>query len=297
MTSMSAALARSITWDASKQSFLTVRLMVDSDVVDDAFRAYAYFRWVDDFVDVHAQTKADSTTFTARQKEIIESLFRGDHPSDLTREEELVADLISRHRMQEGGLHSYIRKMISIIDFDANRRGDLISADELTWYSQTLGASVVDAIQFFVGHKRSYPDTSDRYLAGIAAHIAHMLRDMRQDIADGFVNIPCEYLKQHHLEPENFEHPALRAWVRSRVDESRELFRLGKGYLDKLGMLRVKIVADWYSARFDGVLNMIEKDNYVLREDYGNRRRLGNWLRMVSVAIKTTSRHVRTRNQ
>jgi phytoene/squalene synthetase len=293
MPGRSAALARSITWDASKQSYLTARLMVDSGLVDDAMRAYAYFRWVDDYVDVHSQSKSDSKAFTTRQLQIIESLFRGDHPPGLSREEEIVADLISRHRTPEGGLHSYIRKMMGIIDFDAQRRGELVSADKLAWYSQSLGTSVVDAIQFFIGNDQSYPETNDRYLAGIAAHIAHMLRDMRQDIADGFVNIPREYIQQHNIKLENFDQSALRAWVRNRVDESRSLFRKGKRYLDKLGVLRVKIVGYWYAARFDGVLDTIERDGYVLREDYGNRRRLGNWLRMASVATSTALRHVR----
>lgn len=294
MTSMSAALARSITRDASKQTYLTARLMVDSDLVDDALRAYAYFRWVDDFVDLRSQTKTESTSFTARQKEIIESLFRGDRPSDLEPEEEMVADLIDGHRMQDGGLHSYIRKMMGVIDFDAHRRGVLISGEELAWYSQTLGASVVDAIQFFIGRKHSYPDTNNRYLSGIAAHLAHMLRDMRQDIADGFVNIPREYLELYDLKLDNYEHPALRSWVHRRVDQARLMFQQGKRYLDKLKVLRIKIVGDWYAARFDGVLDTIEKDNYVLREDYGNRRRPGNWLRMVSVAVSTTLRHARS---
>jgi phytoene/squalene synthetase len=293
MNSRSAALARSITWDASKQSYLTARLMVDSDLVDDAMRAYAYFRWVDDYVDVHSQSKADSKAFTARQLQIIESMFRGDHPSDLSPEEEIVAELISRHRTPEGGLHSYIRKMMGVIDFDAQRRGELVSAEKLTWYSQTLGASVVDAIQFFIGHNHSYPETSNRYLAGIAAHIAHMLRDMREDIADGFVNIPREYIDQHDLKLDDYEQPALRSWVRQRVNQAREMFRQGKRYLDKLSVLRVKIVGNWYAARFDGVLDTIERDDYVLREDYGNRRRLSNWLRMASVGTSTTLRHVR----
>jgi phytoene/squalene synthetase len=185
--------------------------------------------------------------------------------------------------------------MMGIIDFDAHRRGGLISGDELAWYSQTLGASVVDAIQFFIGHKHSYPEANERYLSGIAAHIAHMLRDMRQDIADGFVNIPREYIDQHKLKLDDYDHPALRAWVRRRVEQARILFKQGKRYLDRLKVLRVKIVGDWYAARFDGVLDTIERDDYVLREDYGNRRRLGNWLRMASVAVSTTLRHVRNR--
>ena len=41
-----ASLARSITRAGSIQTYFTARLMVDRDLVDDFFRAYAYFRWI-----------------------------------------------------------------------------------------------------------------------------------------------------------------------------------------------------------------------------------------------------------
>jgi len=294
MTARSAALAKSITWAASKQSYLTALLMVDKNLIDDAFRAYGYFRWIDDVVDVDSRNRFDRTSFMTRQKEIIRELYRGDRPADLTPEEEMVADLIWRHKANDGGVHSYIQKMLGVIDFDAQRRGKLVSAEKLVWYSDALGASVVDAIQFFIGSGEAYPKTDDRYSAGIAAHIAHILRDMRADIADGFVNIPREYLEQHGIDPEDVEHSAFRSWVRERVDTSRKLFRLGRRYLDNLVSLRVKIVGYWYCARFDGVLDAIEQDGYILRKDYGSRHGLANWMKMASVATSTTLRHIRS---
>ena len=43
-------LARSISKAASRQAYQTIRLLVDRDRVTDAYRAYAYIRWVDDIV-------------------------------------------------------------------------------------------------------------------------------------------------------------------------------------------------------------------------------------------------------
>ncbi len=45
-------LASSITKTASKQTYYTIRFLVDRDRVDDAYRAYAYFRWVDDVLEL-----------------------------------------------------------------------------------------------------------------------------------------------------------------------------------------------------------------------------------------------------
>ncbi|HWQ83615.1 MAG TPA: hypothetical protein VN363_03560 [Anaerolineales bacterium] len=44
-------LASQITRAASQQTYLTIRLLADPGQADDAYRAYAYFRWVDDWLD------------------------------------------------------------------------------------------------------------------------------------------------------------------------------------------------------------------------------------------------------
>ena len=53
---MTSHLASVITKAASRQTYYTIRLLVDRPLVDDAFRAYAYFRWVDDVLDAVAST-------------------------------------------------------------------------------------------------------------------------------------------------------------------------------------------------------------------------------------------------
>jgi phytoene/squalene synthetase len=51
MNTLQETLAPSITKAASKQTYYTVRFLVDHERVADAYRAYAYFRWVDDTLD------------------------------------------------------------------------------------------------------------------------------------------------------------------------------------------------------------------------------------------------------
>ena len=43
--------AAEITYAASKQTYYTSNFLVDRDLTDDAYRTYAYFRWVDDILD------------------------------------------------------------------------------------------------------------------------------------------------------------------------------------------------------------------------------------------------------
>ncbi|MCK4450022.1 MAG: squalene/phytoene synthase family protein [Anaerolineae bacterium] len=213
-----AGLAQSITRASSKQTYYTARLMVDKDLVSDFDRAYAYFRWADDIIDVSSQSDDERTSFIRRQRELIDRLYRNERPDDLTPEEEIVADLISHDKGENSGLQSFIRNMFAIIEFDAYRKGRLISQQELTWYSNCLGKAVTDGLQYFIGNGHPYPVTDNRLLAAIAAHIAHLLRDMLLDTADGFINIPREYLEAHGISPEDVDSPPFRAWVRERVD-------------------------------------------------------------------------------
>ena len=304
MSDTTAILAQAITWAGSKQTYFTARLMVDRDLVDDFYRAYAYFRWADDIVDaapsidggasndISSQSDDERIAFIRRQKELIERLYTGERPYDLTPEEEMVADLISHDRGENSGLQSFIRNMFAIIEFDAYRRGRLISQAELTWYSDCLAKSVTDGIQYFVGNGHPYPATEDRYQAAFAAHIAHLLRDTFLDTADGFINIPREYVETHGISPEDVDSPPFRAWVRGRVELARRYFREGKRYLDDLESLRCKIVGYWYCARFEGVLDTIERDGYVLRAGYNERRKLSTWLMMAWLGISLTLRHI-----
>jgi hypothetical protein len=61
--------------------------------------------------------------------------------------------------------------------------------------------------------------------------------------------------------------------------------------LDSLDVLRCKIVGHWYCARFEGVLNMIDRDGYVLRESYDDRKQLSAWLRMLQIWLRVSLQH------
>ena len=296
MSEDTANLARFITFSSSKQSYYTARLLVDSDLVDDCHRAYAYFRGVDDVVDVSSKSMEERVTFIERQRILINQLYANIRPGDLTPEEEIIADLISHDRGDDSGLRSFINNFFAIIEFDAYRKGRLITQGELTWYSDCLGKAVTDAIQYFIRNGHPYPANEAHYKAATAAHITHMLRDMYMDIAEGYINIPQEYLEANNLTPDDVNSPLFRAWVKERVILARRFIFEGKGYLDELDVLRCKIAGYWYCARFEVVLDTIEGDGYNLREQYAERNKIATWLKMAWLGIYITVKHVRCLN-
>lgn len=287
-----ADLAREITKTNSKQSYYTTRLLVDKDLEDDCFRAYAYFRWVDDVIDVHFTSPEERIAFIHRQKDLVDRLYRNEAIEDLDAEEELVAHLIRHDRCENSGLQSFIRNFLAVLEFDAYRRGRLISAAELNRYSSLLGRSVTDAIQYFIRNGHKYPEAESRCLAATAAHITHMLRDMQNDIDEGFINIPVEYLDANGLVVEALSDDQLRDWICTQVTLARQYFQFGKQYLGSLDVLRCKIAGYWYCTRFEVILDCIERDNFALRREYNQHYKPFLLLRMVWIGISLTIKHI-----
>lgn len=288
-------LARDITRRESMQSYLTMRLLVDKDLVEDSYRAYAYFRWADDVVDKLSDSNEKRAAFIGRQRALIEGLYRGERPEGLDRMEAMVAELIGNDRGPHSRLRSYIENFLAIIEFDAERSGRRITGAELREYSDRLAVAVTDAIQYFIANGYPYPEDERRIAAARAAHTTHMLRDLRQDLPAGYWNVPAEFLEAAEIGPEDWDTPAFRNWVRSRVEEAREDFRRGKVYINGLDVLRTKIAALWYCAHFETVLDTIERDGYRLRLDYSDGHRSAAWLKMIGLAVRVSLRHLGSR--
>lgn len=284
--------SRKITWTSSKQTYFTARAVVDRDLVDDFYRAYAYFRWADDIIDIFAQTNEERISFIERQKELIDTLYLGGQLEELRKEEKILADLIRNDRFKNSGLQSFIRNMFAVISFDAYRKGKFVSQGEIINYVEILSKSVTNGLQYFIGNGHPYPDSKNRYLAAKAAHITHLLRDMSNDIADGFINIPREYIIAEGINLEDIDSSRLENWVIDQVNQARKWFSEGKLYLDSLEVLRCKIAGYWYCARFEVVLDTIERDNYIIRNTYKERRSLINWFKFIWLTIRIVLKHI-----
>lgn len=272
--------ASTITRAASKQTYYTIRFLVDRDRIDNAYRAYAYFRWVDDILDVDSGSRFERGAFLERQKSLLEKCYQGETLQDANAQEKMLVELIQSDHEKDSGLGAYLRNMMLLMDFDARRRGTLISQVELNEYTRWLATAVIECIHYFIGHGEFAPRDETRYLAVSAAHITHMLRDTYDDLQAGYYNIPREVLEADHIGPQDVHSPAYRAWVKSRVSLAREYFEAGKGYFARVQNPRCRLACFAYIARFDWLLDTFEREGYCLRPQYNERKSAGTGLRM-----------------
>ena len=285
-------LAENITRAESKQSYLIIRFLVDRDRVPQAYRAYGYFRWVDDCLDLEFEKRSERIAFANRQRTIMDCCYRGDWPVNITVEENMLVNLIHRDLAENSGLQSYIRNMMAVMVFDAKRRDSLISEEELTDYSRHLATAVTDALHYFIGHDCFSPQIETRHYAAAAAHITHMLRDTFEDLESGYFNIPREFLESHGIDPWDVTSQAYREWVKRRVNLARAYFNIGREYLARVANLRCRIAGYTYIGRFEPVLDAIEHEDYFLRPKYPEYKSLGAGLKMCFSALsQSLNRH------
>lgn len=282
------SLARTITRAGSQQTFNVIRWLVDRERVEHAFQAYAYFRWVDDHLDEGLSLQSQRVAFVKRQQRLVDDLYAGKTIFDLSSEEQLLSALIRSDDSTHPGLHSYIRNLMKVMVFDAERRGRFISKDELVSYSLNLATAVTDGLHYFIGHEKDVPIGPARYQAVIGAHIAHMLRDTFDDVAAGYYNVPREQLQQHNIAPIDIESVAYRQWVQQRVQLARHCFSEGKTYLQQVESLRCRIAGFSYMARFEHLLDIIQRDGYRLRPTYDAGKRLIGGVKMARSVLMMT---------
>lgn len=272
--------AAAITKAASKQTYYTIRFLADRGLVDDAYRTYAYFRWVDDILDAASESgsvpdeaeRLERMAFLDRQKALLEAGYRNHIPGDVSVQERMLVDLIRSDPDRNSGLGSYLRNMMRVMEFDVRRRGRLIAQTELDEYTRWLAVAVTEAMHYFIGHGEFAPRDGTRYLAVSAAHITHMLRDTYDDARDGYFNIPREVLETHHIGPKDVRHEAYRAWVRQRAHLARKQFAAGGEYFRRSRNRRHRLAGFAYMSRFEWLLDTIAREDYVLRPRYDERK-------------------------
>ena len=277
---MPTTIAETITKAASTQTYYTIRLLVDRERVADAYQAYGYFRWVDDTLDAETMTGVERIAFIQRQKSLLEKCYRGEIAWDVDIQEQMLIDLIQGDHEMNSGLRSYLHNMMQVMDFDARRRGRLISQIELNEYTRWLATAVTDNLHHFIGHGEYAPHDETRYMAVSAAHITHMLRDTYDDLQAGYCNVPREALETNRISVWDIGSDAYRNWVKSRVQLAREYFKAGKACFARVQNPRCRLACYAYIARFEWLLDTIERERYLLRSQYNERKSARTGLRM-----------------
>jgi phytoene/squalene synthetase len=280
------SLARAITYNASRQTGWTIQTLVPRQKRADAFRAYAYYRWVDDVLDGENLSPSERVSFLESQQDLLRRSLDSRPPLQVNSDERLLVALTQGPMGKDPGLRIYLEDMMAVMTFDAHRRGRRITQAELQAYSRRLATAVSEAVYTFIGEECQAPRIAQRYLAADAAHIIHMLRDMHEDLEAGYVNIPLEVLPGDQIKAADLVRPEVQIWVQERVQTARAYFEQGEAYLALVDNPRCRVAGALYARRFLEVIEAIEREDYLLRRDYSDCKRTRAYLRMLIGAAR-----------
>jgi len=265
-------LAADITKSGSRQTYYTFLLLADRDRRQQAFRAYAYFRWLDDQLDCASGSREEKIAILKHQQELMEACYRREPPGKACPEEQMLVDLVRDDREESSGMQIYLRNMMAVMAFDVDRCGRTITPDELKEYTRLLATAVTEVLFYLIGHHDPPPDGVTRYDAVSGAHVVHMLRDMVEDTEVGYYNFPAEILKDERAGAGAFQSLPFRQWVNERVGVARLYFMAGREYITRVKNYRCRLAGFAYLARFEWMLWLIERDGYCLRAEYPERK-------------------------
>jgi len=294
---MKPILAAATTKSASRQTYYTIRFLVDRQRVEDAYRAYGYFRWVDDLLDGDALAGRDASPaaslsrarFILRQQSLLDRCLQGEVPRDVSPHEAMLVELVRRSDRADPRLEAYLRNMMLVMDFDVRRRGRRVTDAELTEYTRWLATAVTEAMHYFIGSRDVAPYDDLRYMAATGAHIVHMLRDTYPDLQAGYFNVPREVLEAHAIETTDVRSAPYRAWVEGRVRLARACFAAGRAYLTRVRSRRHRLAALAYIGRFEWLTEVLEDEDFVLRAHYARRGHLTSALRIARDVVLSLS--------
>jgi phytoene/squalene synthetase len=155
-----------------------------------------------------------------------------------------------------------------------------VTQQELEQYTHSLAVAVTEAMSYFIDSGADTPDDETRYLAVSGAHIVHMLRDTYADVRAGYFNVPREVLEASSIGPADVRCDAYRAWVSDRVRLARSYLNFGKDYFARIKSRRHRLAGMAYIARFEWLIETLEREDFRLRPEYAERRHLATGLRM-----------------
>jgi phytoene/squalene synthetase len=244
---------------------------------------YTYLRTVDDRIDTMEHTPQDKKRYLSEQRELIDDLYAGDVQHGTS----VIAQLVRYDRSHNNTLRPFIEGMMDVFEFDASRQYKIVSEQELLDYSLALGSAYTQLLIRFVEPR--YRVQEENVQLAHACHLSHILRDFPEDLKLGYINIAKQDIDTYHIDP-TVQNENFRKWLKDRIITIAEKFKKGKVKLDRIPILRIKIIARLYCFRYEAVLQQIEDADYQLQAAYHLRVR--DILKLTSTLFATIFRHI-----
>lgn len=264
-TSLLVRRAWLVTARANTQAFLLGRLLFNVRRFDDFCLMYAYLRWLDDAVDAPRIPKCEAQDLALRQRSLLEDWYHGRERAPSCTAEEIGRLLVIRDCGRGRVFEDVVRSFAEAIAWDARRRHTIVGQSALDTYSRRVGRASTRALLLCAGHDLdSIAHIAKLELAGVAAHLAHIVRDFWQDWSMGYWNISREAIERFDIDLRFPSAEMLRPWIESMVNEARELFANARQYERALPDRRTRLLFHAFCFRYERILSRVQQSGFVI---------------------------------
>ncbi len=168
------------------------------------YLVHMYLRWVDDFIDNPLNSISVKRNFISRQREIMLNVLRFENVSLNSYEENyllyFLQYLIETDRLD---FVTYLNNTFKSFEMDIDRLDNdgMFSESELSEYLTLLNESIFKISFLFIPMRRNFKELNG-FIGTFFWHVL-AVRDFKEDIDAGFINISRENVKRYNLNTEN----------------------------------------------------------------------------------------------
>jgi hypothetical protein len=212
-----------------------------------ALLGFAYLKCLDNIVDEDLDTRRASATLAA-QRDLLDQVY-----SDLAVEKERPIPerygyyFLSYDKSNGSLLRPFIESVIETMEFDVQRRNQVVSKLTLEAYVLKLGEAVWQSLAHFVSSELRLPKSfTDQ--ASCAYLYADFLIDLEHDLQFGIINIPVEDIRQYQIDLATAD-DRLSRWLTARSEEISQYFAQAFREAQQLSRLSMKLLSFLYLSR------------------------------------------------
>lgn len=220
---------------------------------------YSYMRYLDDLVDEPTVSADEAMWILEEQREKILCLYDRRHIIPKTDYDVLLLQFVEYDLQNGSSLKNPLLAMLGSLFFDSNRIGRIMSHAELEEYSETMGSSFLSFMFHFL-HKAPSNEGQLKAVARAACQ-AYMLRDLREDLKKGYINVDEESIKLFEIDIRDPESNNFRDWIKERVQQLERQLKAFTRILREEQCFRNRLI----------LLLFLEPRRHVLRRIRGNQ--------------------------
>lgn len=213
--------ARAIAYDTTPKATFILDHIVKINP-DYLVMSYSYLRWVDDVVDDPKVPITEKKEFIGRQKDFVKSCWNNYEVEPQCDNEYYIYYFIKYSlRNDLAKLVESVYDMVDTISWDVDRlsKDGVFSKERLENYIKIQSKAIHSILYYFLTGNNPREYKHENLGLSTANTKMFMLRDLKEDIDAGFINISREDVEKYSLNVQNLiKDENLSLWIKDQID-------------------------------------------------------------------------------